>query len=908
MNDPRLVMLASALADRYVLDAHLGAGGMATVFRAQDLRHERHVAIKVLHPDLGAMLGGERFLAEIRTTARLQHPHILPLLDSGEAGGLLYYVMPMVSGETLRARLDRERPLPIGETLKLAQEIGSALDYAHRQGVVHRDIKPDNILLHEGQALVADFGIALAVQGANGGRITQTGMSLGTPQYMSPEQAMGERALDGRADVYALGAMLYECLCGDPPFTGTTVHAIVSRVLTEKPTPLHVLRDTIPSGVNQAVMTALAKLPADRFQTVGAFVEALTAGASTSPQSAVRGAMSESSPAGGEATDTAATRRVGGTGRRVALGLALLGNVGLAAALAWWIWRPLPPPPLTRQQVVLWRHSLQDPLSPGATIVGRQVTIAPDGRTIVYTDSGPDGWSLWRKTQDALPQPIPGTKGAISPFFSPDGQWVGYVTTDLKVRKVPVGGGGALTLAEDAASDYTVATWLDNGSIVYPAGFRRMHLIPQAGGAPRVLKVPARLKGYFLSMSPLPESRGFLFSACGGNCAISSDIWVYDFAADSARLLVPRALAAWYSATGHLLYKTRDGSLLAAPFDAKALALTGAGVPILDGMASTGLALSATGTLVYALDPAAQRNAELRWVSRDGASTAVDSTWRAPFDYPALSPDGGSIAVSVAGRTTDLWIRRRDGVRSRLTLPGAINWRPSWRADGSGLAYIAIQDPTKNPDDAVVRWIGATPGASDSLLFRYGASVWEAELSRNGQWLVFRTDEPQGSVIRARRLLGDTTVVGVAVDSARNLQPALSPDGAWIAYNSTETGMAEVYVAAFPGLEGRQQVSMGGGLEPRWSNSGKELFFVSGDQLMTVPIMRLTGPSTGIEVGEPAPLFSLRGYRRARNRAQFDVAPDDQRFLMIRDPDPPALPTVILVEHWFQELLAKVHP
>ena len=212
--------LASALTDRYRIERELGAGGMATVYLAEDLKHGRRVAIKVLHPELSAVIGGERFLAEIKVTANLQHPHILGLIDSGEANGLLYYVMPYVSGESLRDRLGREKQLPVEDAVRLAREVASALDSAHRQGVVHRDIKPENILLQDGSALVADFGIALAVQHASGSRMTQTGMSLGTPAYMSPEQAMGERVIGPRSDVYALGAMTYEMLVGDPPFTG----------------------------------------------------------------------------------------------------------------------------------------------------------------------------------------------------------------------------------------------------------------------------------------------------------------------------------------------------------------------------------------------------------------------------------------------------------------------------------------------------------------------------------------------------------------------------------------------------------------------------------------------------------------------------------------------------------------
>ncbi|HXV90802.1 MAG TPA: serine/threonine-protein kinase, partial [Gemmatimonadales bacterium] len=253
--------LTAALADRYRLERELGQGGMATVYLAQDLKHDRQVAIKVLRPELAAVIGAERFLREIKTIANLQHPHILGLIDSGEVNGTAYYVMPFVEGESLRDRLAREKQLPIAEAVRITCEVASALDYAHRHGVIHRDIKPDNILLHDGQALVADFGIALAVSSAGGTRMTETGMSLGTPHYMSPEQAMGERTLDARTDIYALGCVLYEMLTGDPPFTGSTAQAIVAKVMTERPTAPSATRDTVPEAVEDAVLTALAKLP-----------------------------------------------------------------------------------------------------------------------------------------------------------------------------------------------------------------------------------------------------------------------------------------------------------------------------------------------------------------------------------------------------------------------------------------------------------------------------------------------------------------------------------------------------------------------------------------------------------------------------------------------------------------------
>ena len=275
MSSPLIDSLQRALADRYRFERELGSGGMATVYLAEDVRHRRRVAIKVLHPELSAVIGSERFLKEIELTANLQHPHILPLFDSGDANGQLFYVMPYIEGETLRARLEREQQLPVGDAVRIATEVADALSYAHRRNVVHRDIKPENILLQDGHALVADFGIALAVQTAGGGRLTQTGLSLGTPHYMSPEQAMGERSVDLRADIYALGAVMYEMLAGEPPFTGPTAQAIMARAMTERPRPLGQVRETLPVHVEDAVMTALSKLPADRQTTATLFVEAL---------------------------------------------------------------------------------------------------------------------------------------------------------------------------------------------------------------------------------------------------------------------------------------------------------------------------------------------------------------------------------------------------------------------------------------------------------------------------------------------------------------------------------------------------------------------------------------------------------------------------------------------------------
>lgn len=274
MSDP-LAPLREALQGRYAFERELGRGGMATVYLARDLRHDRPVALKVLHPELAATLGPERFLREIKLAARLQHPHILTVYDSGETDGRLWFTMPYVEGESLRDRLRRERQLPIADAVRLTREAALALDFAHRHGAVHRDIKPENILLVDGQALVADFGIARALGGSGEESLTETGLAIGTPAYMSPEQAAGDKGVDGRTDIYSLGIVLYEMLAGEPPFAAPTPQAMIARRMLEAPRPLREVRETVPEGLAQAVNRALARSPADRFSTAAEFARGL---------------------------------------------------------------------------------------------------------------------------------------------------------------------------------------------------------------------------------------------------------------------------------------------------------------------------------------------------------------------------------------------------------------------------------------------------------------------------------------------------------------------------------------------------------------------------------------------------------------------------------------------------------
>jgi Tol biopolymer transport system component len=576
-------------------------------------------------------------------------------------------------------------------------------------------------------------------------------------------------------------------------------------------------------------------------------------------------------------------------------------NVLLAAlAVALWVRRPAPPP-TARQHVVLWSTRLPQPLEPGARFVANQAAIAPDGSSIVYSDSSASGQILMRKVRDAaLAVPIAGTEGGVSPFFSPDGKWIGYVTVEGKLRKVPVEGGGSITLTEDATGDYKVATWLDDNSIVYADRRRWLARIPAEGSEGKKTLLAKHANEVPASVWALPGSRGLLLTRCAGNCSVGSDLFVFDLKADSARLLVKDAAGAWYSPTGHLIYTSRDGGLYAAPFDPTRMALTGGAVPVLDGVEPMRFTLSASGAVLYSLDNSQSEPSTLVWVTRDGRTTPVDSSWHGLFEYPALAPDGKALAVSVRGRTTDLWIRQATGTRQKVIAPGVANWRASWMPDGRSLTFVSVASPDTANAEYIYR-AQADGGGRAELLLRHRFGLWETEVSRDGRWMVVRADEANGDGnVYARRLDGDTTLIPLLTEAPNTYQVALSPDGRWLAYCSDEWGgMYEIYVASFPDMGSKRMVSQGGGVEPRWSRNGRELFFKSGGQLMSVAV----APGAALLPGEPRPLFPLAGFRMARNRPQYDVGPDG-RFVMVRESNRSA--SVIYADHWFAELLAKV--
>ncbi len=860
MADP-LERLSTALADRYRLERELGTGGMATVYLADDLKHERKVAVKVLRPELAAVIGAERFLAEIKLTANLQHPHILPLHDSGAADGVLYYVMPFIEGESLRDRLRREKQLPIEDAVRLTREVAGALDYAHRRGVVHRDIKPENILLHDGRALVADFGIALAASKAGGSRMTETGMSLGTPHYMSPEQAMGEREITARSDVYALGCVLYELLTGDPPFTGSTAQAIVARVVTESPRPLATQRHTILPHVEAAVLTALEKLPADRFASAAEFAAALAtpgyAPSATRAMPAVKALARPWTP----------------------LGVAGWALAAAAAGAALWGWlRPPAALPVLRYSMALPKDEWL------AEVRGTRIALSPDGSRLVYVGTGPEGSQLWLRPRNQLHAvPIPGTERSTVPFFSPDGNRVGYILDgNTEMRVVTLNGAPPITIA-DSGIGADGATWSSDGSIYYDGltagGTTGLMRVGASGGRLEQVTTVDTARGEVDHFWPvaLPDGRGVLFTIQRRNARQASDVAVLDLETRTYHTLV-QGLTARYAPSGHLVYVTATGDLLAVPFDLTRLAVAGEPVSLTTGIAgrafgAVDLALSQSGTLMYQLGARQTAPRELVYLTRDGTASVIDSGLAGDFQTLALSPDGRQVALSkVDGVDHQVWVKQLPrGPLSKLTFEGNLSWRPVWTPDGRSIGFISnlsrVQQMFRKRAD------GSSP--AELVASHPVRPVTRGFWSRDGRWLFYNTNP--GDVF-AKGLGPDTGTVPMLASSFNEFSPALSPDGRWLAYTSNESGLLEVFVRPFPNTQsGKWQISTDGGAAPRWSHSGRELFYISATNSM-VAVELIPGPT--FVTGRRKSLFAVTPY--IGGLGTWDLTPDDKRFVMIR--------------------------
>ena len=844
--------LTSSLADRYRIERELGTGGMATVYLAHDLRHGRDIAIKVLHPDLGAALGAERFLAEIRTTARLQHPHILPRLDSGDAGGLLYYVMPLATGETLRARLERERQLPIDDAIRIAREVADALGYAHSAGIVHRDIKPENILLQGGHALVADFGIALAVQQAGGQRMTQTGLSLGTPQYMSPEQAMGERTIDARTDIYALGAVTYEMLVGDPPFTGSTVQAIVARVLAERPTPLHTLRDTVPAAVEQATLKALAKLPADRYSTAAEFAAALV----------------DRAPTGEQRTDGDARRPRWRDPLVLGLGAAVIVLAAISALLAtrrgYGAGDPFP----VRLELTL---DADGPIGPGA--------LSPDGQSIVYSGAAKSGNGrafYVRRLDQLTSREISGTDRSFrSPVFSPDGKWIAFILGRRRLVKVPVEGGAPVTLA--AVADYGGLDWSPTGEIILgfgiDEGLQGLLRVSDAGG-PLVpfTRVDTALKE-LSHQTPrvLADAKTVLFTIWFGT-AEKSELAVTSLDDGKVVPLGILGLSPLGVVDGQLVYLNNDGMVMAVPFDLRTRRTSGTPTLVQEGISFRGgggsdhdeASMTHDGGLVYLRGT---ENRRLVWVDRNGKTTLAMETPR-ELAHVRLSPNARQAALTiVTNGKRDIWtLDLAAGTLTPLTTTGTSR-NPMWSADGRRILYASTHSGR-----AGFWWQPADGSGPAQLAVVPRRNPWFADLSPDGRNVVFNGIATKNFDLESVSLDSTHQARELSVSpTAIEAQGRFSPDGRWVAYLSDESGRTEVYVRPFGEGGGRVQISVAGGRRAVWGHDGKQLYYWEGNRLISATL----GFDPMPNVVSRTTLFS------GRYEDDFDVTKDGTRFLMI---------------------------
>jgi serine/threonine-protein kinase len=797
--------LSDALADRYTIERKLGEGGMATVFLARDVKHNRPVALKVLKPELAAVVGADRFLAEIETTANLQHPHILPLFDSGEADGFLFYVMPFVEGESLRDMLDRERQLPVDDAVKIATNLAEALDYAHRKGVIHRDIKPANVLLLDGKPVLADFGIALAVGAAGGGRLTETGLSVGTPHYMSPEQATGEVSVGPTTDIYALGCVLYETLVGSPPHVGGTAQAILGKIITGTPDPITQHRSTVPPQVDAAVRKALERVPADRFRTAPGFADALA-------DPSFRSGAGGSDLAG-------AGESAGHSWRGVAIAGWALAAVAVALAF---LLRGSSPATAARDVGLPYD-------APMALLLSRNFDLSSDGRFVVYeAASEPTTLLYYRSLEDDEVRPIRGTEGAYgSPRISPDGSRVAFIAEE-ELRTVPLEGGVPSTLAE--VTEPLGGEWTDEGLIfLSDADGQLLRWIDPETGPARELDVD-----YCINPFLLEGADAVLCGGGGTNAAFIRPL------SDPQRdRFFRRGTAQEQGFTGvagsdfrliddaYLVYMSPAGDLMAAAVLDRDSLTVGRAVTMIRGVrmeaySGTGqYDLSDDGTLAYVLG----RNAEVApfvVIDEEGRESELNVEAAAHVRF-AFSPDGRRFA-SVVEAVENQELRLYDLATGRAQVLDEDYYmgQPRWSPDGSRLAYTKRSD-VRNEGLYVVE-----PNSSTEPRMLMGGPT-------DRPWMVVGAYLDDTTLLLASLLQHESAgLLDPTADSVRvtalglsSVFLAVTPDQRWLAYQPQ--GSSGVNLQPWPARD-RTFVVDPLGAEPQWRSSSEVVFYRLDDE------------------------------------------------------------------------------
>jgi serine/threonine-protein kinase len=893
--------LGSKLGSYEVLSL-LGAGGMGEVYRARDTRLDRSVAIKILPPHLSDDADlRQRFEREARAISSLNHPNICALYDVGRHEGTDFLVMELLEGDTLAQRL-AGKPLPLELVLSLGMQIADALDKVHRHGIVHRDLKPGNIMLTRSGAKLLDFGLAKATARASdvkpGAPLTQEGMIVGTFQYMSPEQMRGD-AVDSRSDVFSFGSVLYEMVTGRRPFSGDRAVEVASAVLEKDPEPIGAIRPSIPPALERAIGRCLAKDPEDRWQSARDLVLELK----------------------WIAGDTPRTAKVPGRSRLAWSAAAVLAVATLGAAVGWWHAAGHTPP---RQRMQL---SMQ--LPPGRILDrfrGGQPAVSPDGTRTVVIDM--DSTGNYRLAMRSLDQdqfaPVPGTEGGGTPFFSPDGQWLGFFVGD-KLKKMPIQGGAPVTLC-DVGPVPGGASWGDDGTIVLsrnlavPSG---LDGVSSAGGAAAPVTRLDTEKGEVAHAWPqvLPRSRSVLFTTyvkSGSTLNGDGRIDVVSLDTGERKVLVPVGKFGRYLASGHLIY-LRGTTLWAVPFDLAGLAAHGAPQPVLEGVngdAYTGgdFACSDTGTLAFVSSSVNLTFPYSIWWLDAKGQTEPLHTPPGLYENPRFSPDGKHLAFeeALASSRADIWVKDldRDSV-SRLThLPGRNNW-PLWTPDGKGLVFTSLAQPAEG-----LYWTRADGSSSHLVLENKTDMPLACSFTPDGKRLAYyqaSLDLGHNEIWTAsfeadgeRPVLGEPELF--TKSSSSEAMPVISPDGGWIAYLSPESGRDEVYVRRYPGPGGKTQVSSGGGTHPIWSLAEPKLYFLTSDWR----IMEVEYPATGDVFAPTKPrVWSEKRLAFLGGCYPYDLSPDGKRFAVVLNPGADENPgfqpmdSVIVVLNFFDELRRK---
>ena len=860
----------------YEIVAPIGAGGMGEVYKARDTRLDRSVAVKILPAAFAENAEFKiRFEREARTISQLSHPHICTLYDVGEN----YLVMELLDGESLADRLAKG-PLPLADVLKYGVQIAEALGKAHREGVVHRDLKPGNVMITKSGAKLLDFGLARgggqppsAVPDATQQKpLTQEGMVLGTFQYMAPEQLAGEEP-DPRTDIFALGAVLYEMATGRRAFEGKTKTSLIAAIVSGEPKSISELQPLTPAALEHVIKKCLAKERDDRWQSAVDIAEELRW-------------ISEDRPA--------ARVRRSGVLPLIVFAAALSLVIGVVVG-AWTILRRRPVSPLTYSEI-------EAPEGTSFVFEAATAVISPDGRTIAVVARAKDGVAaIWLRPLDSqVAHVLRSTENPSFPFWSPDSQYLGFFA-DGKLKRIEINSGSPETLAD--AGTPRGGSWSTSGTIIFtPTPASPIYAVPAAGGEVRQITELNIDRGDTSHRFPvfLPDGRHFLFFVQGPS---EANILVGSTDSKETRS-VTAAQAVIFAPPNYILF-VRDGALRAQHFDLKTFSITGESVAIAQHVQLSGslnfanVAVSTNGTLTYVSGGSATLST-LTFVDGSGKEVGTLGPRSEQLDV-AIAPDGHAAALSrydVVG-TSDIWVYelRRD-IQTRQTFSPANEFAPVWSPDNKTIVFTGFE---KRPGDLFVKRVDAS-GPGDLLYAdrrRKVATCWSAD----GNYVIYHALTPGSQWDIEAYSLRDRKVIPLVKTPATEVHGQLSPDGRWLAYSSTEPGRMEVFVRPFLGSSDHWQISGGGGSQPRWSRDGRQLYFVSPDAKLMAAAVHAT---QSFSADAPRPLFSTRlRLLNGITRTQYDVMPDGRFLMNVGFPSEEHPVPITLVQNWTRKLPAQ---